>query len=470
MSAKRKHNTIHTFLRYLKGELSNEERHALERDLEADAFEKEAMEGFEMISPADLEEDVLSLHSRMRRRQQRRRRVALYGIAATVASILVVGTIFINIYDFNPEADREAEQIEESLRMEKGPEAGEPAVAEEQDLDEEMIEEETGLMEKSQTEQSQVSGERDAKGRGAEKKLETPDDQEEALVPDLDLEMVAVEEAEGIMRDEADMAAPQLAKEEVPKMAGEKAAEMAPVPEADAVMAVEAAPSRRQKRALSTAKTVSSRSGQVSGVVLSAEDMDPLPGASVVLKGTDSGYVADMQGRFSVPAGETAQTTVVASYVGMVTEEYQLDPDQENRVVMQADLATLNEVVVVDYGAQTESHPVGAIQKAQVAQGENYAEYKGAEPDGGIEAYKMYMEKNIRFPAGDTLSKRAVVVLEFTVQPDGKLSGILTLRSPGTAFTEEAIRLLEEGPAWNPARDENGTSDEVVRMRIVFKL
>jgi len=252
-------------------------------------------------------------------------------------------------------------------------------------------------------------------------------------------------------------------------MAPEIAEEAAPVLEADAVLAVEAAPTRRQKRALSKARAAPSSVDQLSGVVISAEDMNPLPGASVMVKGTDSGYVADMQGRFSVPAGEQAQTTVVASYIGMVTDEYQLDNEQENRVVMQPDLETLNEVVVLAYDTPKETYPVSAVQKVQVEQQDYYAEYRGAEPAGGIEAYKIYMEKNIQFPAGDTLSKREVVVLKFSVKPDGNLSGILTLRSPGQAFTEEAIRLLEEGPAWNPAQGENGTTDDEVRMRIVFK-
>ena len=458
MSTRKKHRTIIEYLRYLKGELSNEERHALERDLEVDPFEKEAMEGFEMITPGELEEDILSLHSSLRKRQQRKRRMALYGIAATVASILVVGTIFINIYDFNPEADRETVQAEESLLMEKSPEPSEPAAAEAKDLDEEIAE------------MQELSGKRDAIGPGAAKKIDAQADKEEVLVPDQDLVVVAAEAAD---EEVAGVAARQMAREEVPELAGEAAPEIsekaAPMPEADAVMAVEAAPAGRQKRAMSNARTVPSNVGQVSGVVVSAEDNDPLPGASVMVKGTDSGYVADMQGRFSVPTGEQTQTTVVASYVGMVTEEYRLESDQENRLVMQPDQKTLNEVVVVAYEAKKETYPVSAVQKVQLEQEDYYAEYKGAEPAGGIEAYKMYMEKNIRFPAGDTLSKREVVVLSFNVKSDGSLSGIFTLRSPGEAFTEEAVRLLEEGPLWNPAQGENGATDDVVRMRIVFK-
>ena len=469
MSVRKKHRTIHEYLRYLKGELSNEERHGLERDLEADPFEKEAMEGFEMISSEELEEDLLSLHSRLRKRQQRRRRVAIYSIAATVASLLVVGTIFINIYDFNPEADRETVQAEESLLMEKSPEPSEGAAAEAPDQDEERIEE------------PEVPEQPNAQEPRAAKKLDAQVDKEVVQVPDRDLQLKVVEAAEEpavkeFMMDElevdhadvdaAGVAAPQMAREEAPELAEE----MAPAPEADAVMAVEAAPTRRQKKAMSKAKTAPSNLGQVNGVVLSAEDMDPLPGASVYVKGTSSGYVTDMEGRFSVPAGEQEPTTVVTSYVGMVTEEHQMASGQENKVVMQPDQATLNEVVVVAYGVQNEKYPVIAVQKVQMEQEDYYSEYTGAEPAGGIEAYKMYMEKNIRFPAGDTLSKREVVVLKFTVEPDGSLSGIQTLRSPGDAFTEEAIRLLEEGPLWNPAQDEKGTTDDVVRMRIVFKL
>lgn len=466
MSARKKHRTIHEYLRYLKGELSQEERHTLERNLEADPFEKEAMEGFEMISAGELEEDILSLHSRLRKRQQRRRRVALYSIAATVASLLVVGTIFINIYDFNPETDREAVQAEESQLMDKSPEPGEAAASENPDLEEAFDEE----LDEALDEELEISEKRDAKGPAAAKKLEVPAIKEEVPVPDQRREMLAEEHEEV-----AGVAAPQMAREEIPEMAEE----MAPAPEADEIMAVEAAPTRRQKRAESRAKTAPSAldqgqaeqllSAQVSGVVISAEDMGPLPGATVMVEGVASGYVSDMEGRFSVPAGDKAQTTVIASYVGMVTEEYQLDKDQENRVVMQPDQANLDEVVVVASGAPNEKFPVSAVQKVQVNQQDYYSEYKGAEPVGGIEAYKMYMEKNIRFPAGDTLSKREVVVLKFNVSPDGNLSGIMILRSPGQAFTEEALRLLEEGPSWNPSRGENGTTDDEVRMRIVFK-
>ena len=134
---------------------------------------------------------------------------------------------------------------------------------------------------------------------------------------------------------------------------------------------------------------------------------------------------------------------------------------------MQPDMTTLNEVVVIGYDADKEAYATGAVQKVELDKEEFV--YSGAEPEGGLEAFKMYIEEHIRFPAGETVSKREVVVLKFNVAMDGSISKILTLRSPGIQFTEEALRLLNEGPSWNPAKDESGATKDVIRMRIVFK-
>ena len=186
-----------------------------------------------------------------------------------------------------------------------------------------------------------------------------------------------------------------------------------------------------------------------------------------MVKGSDSGQVADMEGRFSLVTDQQAQTTVIASYVGMETEEYELAGGEENQVVMQPDMATLNEVVVIGYEAEKSKYATGAAQTVKFDKEES--DYSGARPEGGLEAFKMYIEEQIRFPSGETTSKREVVVLKFNVEPDGSISRIEALRSPGTLYTDEAIRLLQEGPVWIPAKNESGATDDVVRMRIVFK-
>ena len=177
---------------------------------------------------------------------------------------------------------------------------------------------------------------------------------------------------------------------------------------------------------------------QVSGVVLSAEDMEPLPEAAVTVKGGDTEVLADMHGRFVLPADEDASTTLIASFVGMETREYPVVAGSEVELVMEPDFASLDEVVVV-------------------------------EPSPGYNALKQYIEENIRFPSPDTATSRAVVILKFTLSENGEIRNIEPLRSTGPLFTEEALRLINEGTARNLVPEASGIPGEVVRLRILFK-
>ena len=132
MSGKKKHRTADELLQYMRGELSNQERYALEREMETDPFEKEALEGMEDLTHGEAEADILSLHARLRKRLARRRRIAIYSAAATVGSLLIIGTIFIQIFDISPRTANETisekelplmTQEQETADMETGVEA-----------------------------------------------------------------------------------------------------------------------------------------------------------------------------------------------------------------------------------------------------------------------------------------------------------------------------------------------------------
>lgn len=471
MSAKRKHRTTRDYLSYLKGELSKEDRYSFERDLERDPFQQEALEGFESLTPGQVEEDLLSLHDNLQKRLTRRKRIAWYSVAATVASILVVGTIFINIYDFNPEAKEESFYQEESMKsVKESPERDEARLVE-MDSEDAIKDEATAEPENEEVQEpvSESTAKKAVRSENIEDENETLP-AEGARVMDLDREMAAAPQAlEAKAMDDEPMQAEAIVADEPDAMVVMEAVPEGGQKRAEKRRARDTAPQNSQYKAEELEEAVPMLTGRVSGVVISAEDMDPLPGASIYVKGTESDIVTDMQGRFTIPVSEKQQATVVASYVGMVTDEYQLASGEENRLVMQPDMAALNEIVVVGYGVRQDVNPTGAVQRVQVAEKSDYTVYTGAEPEGGIPAYKMYMEKNIRFPAGDTLSKRAVVILSFRVDIDGSLGDIQILRSPGDDFSDEAMRLVEEGPHWNPARDENGATDDEVRMRLVFK-
>lgn len=95
----------------------------------------------------------------------------------------------------------------------------------------------------------------------------------------------------------------------------------------------------------------------VSGVVTDALDGSPLTGVSVQVKGTSTGTITDIEGRYSIEVKQGA--TLVFSYIGMVKQELAV----RNRVLnvkMESDTRVLDEVVAVGYGTMKKSDLSGA--------------------------------------------------------------------------------------------------------------
>ncbi|MCB0585425.1 MAG: TonB-dependent receptor [Phaeodactylibacter sp.] len=90
----------------------------------------------------------------------------------------------------------------------------------------------------------------------------------------------------------------------------------------------------------------------VSGTVTSATDGLPLVGASVLVKGTSTGTITDIDGAYSLEV-PGANDTLVFSYVGFVPQEVPVAGRNVIDVVLREDAAQLNEVVVIGYGTQS---------------------------------------------------------------------------------------------------------------------
>jgi TonB-linked SusC/RagA family outer membrane protein len=99
---------------------------------------------------------------------------------------------------------------------------------------------------------------------------------------------------------------------------------------------------------------------QVKGVVTSAGDRQPIPGASVVVKGTTVGTVTDIDGKFSILVPVEIKT-LLFSFVGMKSQEVAIGNKTVISVVLEEETVGINEVVVVGYGTQKKSVVTGAI-------------------------------------------------------------------------------------------------------------
>src|SRR5690554_4712532 len=102
--------------------------------------------------------------------------------------------------------------------------------------------------------------------------------------------------------------------------------------------------------------------GQTSSVTGSVHDEnnEPLPGASILIKGTTSGAITDIDGKFSLNIAGTNPVLVV-SCLGYITQEVEVNNRSTIDVQLVADLSELGEVVVVGYGTQKKSDLTGAI-------------------------------------------------------------------------------------------------------------
>ncbi|WP_289063735.1 TonB-dependent receptor [uncultured Zobellia sp.] len=86
----------------------------------------------------------------------------------------------------------------------------------------------------------------------------------------------------------------------------------------------------------------------------------PLPGANVIVKGTNTGAQADFDGNFILNNVES-NATLVFSYVGFKTKEVALNGQTVIKVTLEEDAEFLDEVVVVGYGTQKKSDLTGAV-------------------------------------------------------------------------------------------------------------
>ena len=99
----------------------------------------------------------------------------------------------------------------------------------------------------------------------------------------------------------------------------------------------------------------------VKGTVTDSEG--PMVGVSVVLRDPPfDGVSTDLNGRFELTVPDE-KAVIVFSFIGYRTEERVVGTQTEIQVVLEPEVALLDEVVVVGYGTQTKSHLTGSIAK-----------------------------------------------------------------------------------------------------------
>ena len=87
----------------------------------------------------------------------------------------------------------------------------------------------------------------------------------------------------------------------------------------------------------------------------------PLPGVTILLKGTQLGGVTDADGNFRLTLPGNTEHVLIFSFVGMKTREIKVNDAKPLTVVMEEDAREMDEVVVVAYGTQLKRNVTGSI-------------------------------------------------------------------------------------------------------------
>ena len=113
-----------------------------------------------------------------------------------------------------------------------------------------------------------------------------------------------------------------------------------------------------EKRSETSAPAVLQQKKQISGTVTDTKG-EPIIGANVVIKGTTTGTITDIDGHFDfeVPSGAVLQV----SYIGYKSSEVPVNNQNLLAIQLREDQQALEEIVVVGYGVQKKVNLTGAV-------------------------------------------------------------------------------------------------------------
>jgi TonB family protein len=446
--------------RYLKGELTSSEMHALEKKALSDSFLADALEGASEVNADAFEKDVRDLQILIdARTDQSKKVIPMWNWPLRIAAglILIAVSTFVIL---NSEKNNTPEQLAESKVEPKSP----PASPEQKD--------QTPLLDSiEEPKQSLALAESKPKTSSPASVTTTPVEKLSAVAeptviasqqPSAD---VNVPTAEGEKENEK---VTRRDEEEVQVAAAEQADALVSSPtkkiEANEDVAKDSkrksddVPSSYGYSTAGAEKSIAKNVRKVKGHVSSIEDGSALPGVNVFIKGTNIGTVTDAEGNYEISLNDQ-QDELVFSFIGLLSTELDASLLSQLDAQMSEDVSQLSEVVVVGYSEDDEDKEEEVINTEFAA------------PLGGRKAYKQYLEKNLRYPEvalSNNIEGR--VTIQFTVDTSGSLNDFKVLRSLGYGCDEEVIRLIKQGPGWSTTKhgDEVRLSKVKVRMRFAL--
>lgn len=203
-----------------------------------------------------------------------------------------------------------------------------------------------------------------------------------------------------------------------------------------------------------TAPLQSPKTVKLTGLVKDKADFTPIASASVLIKGTNQGTIADLDGKFVLEVPEKG-CVLALSFIGYATQEVAIPAGTKQvEVLLEKDGSDKPNYIPVP----TDSPVYQVVEEMP-------------EFPGGMAACLKFLGENIKYPAeAMKAGKQGKVIVQFVVEKDGSISNPQVVRSVDSELDGEAIRVVSIMPKWKPGYQKGEPVAVKFTIPVAFRL
>ena len=229
----------------------------------------------------------------------------------------------------------------------------------------------------------------------------------------------------------------------------------------------------------------------LNGQVMEHSSKKPVPGASIIIRGTTVGTLSDEDGKFSLDVKKG--DVIVVSYIGLQTQQLPIEGAGNLVVWMKDDVQSMKEMTVLGDGSNrvgilngepgkkvisVKEIPEVKIKEVKVDETEQSPSdatfqvvEEAPEFPGGMQACMVFLAKNIKYPVSAQEAKiEGRVIVQFIVKKDGTIADPIVMRGVSPELDAEALRVVSLMPNWKPGRQRGKTVNVKYTIPIMFRL
>ena len=411
---------ISRILKYLNNELSDKDRYAFEREMEADPFLKEAMEGYEKTDQQHIINNLQTLENKLSRNKNKITIPLWMKVAASLLFIIGITSLFFisNNNTNKPLLSKQQKIVEfDSLNLNK---------AEENKSEPLIIKEEKETIEDKQPTAKTPSIKRNKKENN------TPQIKIAAAQPIID-DDIEITDTDLIIDEELEFELASETKNNVitGTLEGNKI---------DSNSSLIAA-NKNIDQSLSKDSFF-----QFNGKVID-EEGTPIPGVTIIEAGKPNGTITDLKGNFSIQTREK-ESLLTFDFIGYKQKSLLVKNDSIGEITLEDDAMALEEVVTIGYGTQHKKNTTTRNIQDTKSSEDNIENNLIPYPQIGFKKFKRKIERNLELPSN---SSRTKIHVNIFVSASGEISEIKIITPVESTFASSLKKEIKELGLWKPA-------------------